>query len=203
MQTTLKVPFVDTAPDDLCFTLAHDVLPALATATVRTRLAGADVTLELRLLGASHQAVLHVGATRTLVETLACLPGRPAHLPGRAEHAVGHLAYEFTTRTEVITDRTALSHRVAAVRGRAAVSPHGLVGTFPGDPDAVTVLLAEPAPDRLAWATWHVYPGNGLVRSRTEVRHGAKPRPTPSVPRGASPRGSGVPGTPSGRSAGR
>lgn len=194
MHTLLDVPFVDTTPDDLTFTLQHDVLPALAAVTVRTALAGTAVTLELRLLGASHQAVLHVGAgcdggyTGTLVETLACLPGRPAHLPGRVEDAVGPLDYAFTTRPVTIEDRAALSRRVAPVRARAAASPHGLVGAFPGDPDAVTVLLAEPAADRLAWTTWHAYPGTGLVRSRTEVRPAASPH--------------GGTGTSSGRSAG-
>ncbi|MEJ3743404.1 DUF2617 family protein [Actinomycetes bacterium KLBMP 9797] len=143
MLVRLDVPYADSTAGDLSFALGLPVLPALHTLRL-------SATLELRLLGASHQVV-----AGDLVETVACLPGRAPHLPP----SVDDPGYRFAATVERL-DRT-----VAAALWRDLVrDPRALVGVFPGDPDAVTALRA----DDHGWQTWHAYPQTGeLVVTRT------------------------------------
>jgi hypothetical protein len=49
--------------------------------------------------------------------------------------------------------------------------PHGLAGTFPGDPNAFTAMLVQCAEGSVRWRTWHAYPQEGrLVATRTRVQ---------------------------------
>jgi hypothetical protein len=142
---SLDVPYADSTAGDLSFALGLPLLPALHTLRL-------SETLELRLLGASHQVV-----AGHLVETVACLPGRAPHLPP----AVDNLGYRFSSAVEPL-DRAV----TAALWRDLAADPRALVGVFPGDPDAVTALRA----DGRGWQTWHAYPQTGeLVVTRTVV----------------------------------
>lgn len=176
MLVSLDTPYVDTCAADLSLALGGPERPALHVTDLT--LPGA-VRLRLRLLGASHQVVLAApaaGADTTapdrpdgLVETVACLPGRPPHLPGDLHDEAG--GYRFTA-TVLRPAEGELHTRIAALRADLADDPYALVGVFPGDPDAVTALaVRRDAPDgTVGWRTWHAYPQtNELVLTETAV----------------------------------
>lgn len=176
MLVTLETPYADTTAADLSFALGLPEQPALHVLDLTGAGVG-DVALRLRLLGASHQVVLGVG-DREVVETVACLPGRPADLPPLVrEQAIG---YRFTARVRRL-DADAMSERVGRLRRELSDDPYALVGVFPGSPDAVTALQAWPgrpagttgpgaAGRVVGWRTWHAYPQTGeLVETETEV----------------------------------
>ncbi|MFY1626014.1 DUF2617 family protein [Micromonospora sp. WMMD723] len=176
MLVSLDTPYVDTCAADLSLALGGPERPALH---VRDLTLPGDVRLRLRLLGASHQVVLAVPAAGAhaiapdrpggLVETVACLPGRPPHLPGDLHDEAG--GYRFTA-TVLRPAEGELHTRIAALRADLADDPYALVGVFPGDPDAVTALAVRPdAPDgTVVWRTWHAYPQtNELVLTETAV----------------------------------
>lgn len=190
MLVTVHTPYVDTAAGDLSHLLGGPERPALFTVELP---AAPGSTLRLRLLGASHQVVLQTPAGR-LVETVACLPGHPAALPAHAEEAAA--GYRFTARVLRLAPAD-LAARVAGLRREFADDERAIVGVFPGDPDAVTVLHAVPAPAvpasaaagcagsgpvdagqgaaeagmrRVGWRTWHAYPQTGeLVETESLV----------------------------------
>ncbi|MGC5410348.1 DUF2617 family protein, partial [Streptomyces sp. DT225] len=70
MLTTLHTAYSDTRAADLAWALGREPLPALAVLDLE--LAGA--TLQLRLLGASHQVLLEE-EQGSCSETVACMPG--------------------------------------------------------------------------------------------------------------------------------
>ncbi|POM25014.1 hypothetical protein BTM25_36550 [Actinomadura rubteroloni] len=157
MLAPLDTPFADTRADALRFALGLPPLDALAVLAVPcgTR------TVELRLLGASHQIICG-----DVSETVACLPDTGAPLPGRYDTA----SYAFTARTERHADDAAFARAVAAVRADLDGRRDALTGAFPGSPHAVTALLAEPS--GLGWRTWHAYPQTReivMTRSRLAV----------------------------------
>ncbi|MEU1752258.1 DUF2617 family protein [Micromonospora matsumotoense] len=117
-----------------------------------------------------------------LVETVACLPGRPPHLPGTLHDEAG--GYRFTA-TVLRPAEGELHTRIAALRADLADDPYALVGVFPGDPDAVTALAVRPdAPDgSVGWRTWHAYPQtNELVLTETVVALPRAPQPVLRAP---------------------
>ena len=168
MLVTLDTPYADTTAADLSFTLGSPELPALHVLD----LVGFDRRgAALRLLGASHQVVLHVPGGK-LIETVACLPGRCPTLPSTMDDEAA--GYRFAARVLRLGPGE-LSARVAALRHELAGDPYALVGVFPGSPDAATALRADTATasgDRsgLGWRTWHAYPQTGeLVETKTVV----------------------------------
>lgn len=172
MPELLSVPFQDTQARDLVWTLENPPLPALAGRVVPRP----GIELELRILGASHQAVLgQAGAARTgapaLVETVACLPGVPGALPEHCTRRVpGYGTYRIRTRVDAMAPG-ALSGQVRWLRRRVA-APDGIIAAFPGDPLAVTAVLVESPgdPARLRWRSWHAYPQTGeLVRTESTL----------------------------------
>ena len=82
MRASISAPFVDTAADELIWTLTHPPIDPLATRTVSV--AGTEVGLHV--LGASHQVILRSGGNE-LVETVACLPGVGGDLPDSADRS--------------------------------------------------------------------------------------------------------------------
>ncbi|MFI5528813.1 DUF2617 family protein [Kitasatospora sp. NPDC051853] len=175
MLTTLQTSYTDTRAGDLAWCLGGSPLPALAVRDLRLdrigstppgRLAGG--TLQLRLLGASHQVILAAGPGECL-ETVACLPGRQTPLPARVAKQVGGWEYEFAARIEE------LSPHVFAARAQELLAlvqghPYALAGVFPGDPSAFTALVAHGDDQRVLWRTWHAYPQEGrLVCTRSSL----------------------------------
>lgn len=98
---------------------------------------------------------------------VACLPVPAPELPALVDRHAGGVDYRFSSEVRrPPADR--FRAEVAALRERLAGDVHALVGVFPGDPDAVTGLLAEPGRGRVSWRTWHAYPGSHeLVLTRT------------------------------------
>lgn len=160
MRTTLDTPYADARADALSFALGLPPLDALAVLPVEC----AGLTVELRLLGASHQVI-----AGPLSETVACLPGGAEPLPGRASTDMPGWTYEFAATTAAHSDGTAFGRAVEAVCARLADRGDALTGAFPGDRHAVTALALE-SPERAAmqdpaveetgigWRTWHAYP---------------------------------------------
>jgi hypothetical protein len=171
VEAQLRVPFRDTAADDLVWRLGEPRRPALATLELEV----AGGRLELRLLGSSHQVVFtappSAGARTVVSEVVACGAGAPG-LPAAAERVVDGWAYEFRAMTHrLAADR--FGPRVDKLVARLAGHPDAIVGRFPGSPQAVTALLAGPGPGGagVRWRTWHAYPQDGrLVSTATTVR---------------------------------
>ncbi|KAB2365601.1 MULTISPECIES: DUF2617 family protein [Actinomadura] len=167
MRTVLDTPYRDARADGLSFALGLPPLDALAVLPVER----GGLTVQLRLLGASHQVI-----AGPLSETVACLPedgGEP--LPGSAATTLPGWSYDFTATTAVHADDAAFARAVDAVCARLADRGDALTGAFPGSRHAVTALALEHAgPDGAAaggtgaehpepragigWRTWHAYP---------------------------------------------
>ena len=167
MLAPLSVPFKDSQADELSWWLGDDAPAPLATLI----LPGSPGSLELRLLGASHQVIAITGDARC-PEVVAC-GVRTASLPARHDGAVGDAHYRFTSTTTTY-DTASLSRLARDLRRRCAGSTRALVGVFPGSPDALTVLAGREVRGKArggwAWSSWHVYPGAGqVVRTRSRL----------------------------------
>lgn len=149
MRTLVDTRFADSRAADL--SLAYGLRPLPALGTHRVTLGG--VTVELRVLGASHQVVLG-----DLSETVACLPDRPGALPDSSSQVVGDYLVRFEARCDRPTDFALTVSRIAAA---CTTDPDSLVAEFPGSPLAVTALSAREVRDGVSWQTWHAYPQAG------------------------------------------
>lgn len=164
MLTTISTAYFDTKAADLAWALGREPLPALACLDLD--LAGA--TVQLRVLGASHQVLLECRGAYCS-ETVACMPGSRTPLPVGVSKRLGDIEYEFAARVETLSAGS-FSGRAQELLALVADHPRGIAGTFPGDPDAFTALLAHRDDDQVHWRTWHSYPQeNRLVATRTRV----------------------------------
>ncbi|MDB1086038.1 DUF2617 family protein [Streptomyces sp. ACA25] len=183
MLTTIRTAYTDTRASDLAWALGREPLPALATLDLEWESAG----VQLRVLGASHQVLLDSGGA-TCSETVACLPGSRAPLPLAVSRRLGDFEYEFAAHVEGLGPGS-FAGRAQELLALVAEHPHGLAGTFPGDPHAFTALVALYRGGQMQWRTWHAYPQEGrLVATRTRV---TLPRATD---RGGPRRAAAVPG---------
>lgn len=177
MIVELDVPFVDTGVSDLRYLPDAPPLPVLAALDHSDLVP--DGHLSLRLLGASHQAVLAL-PDGAYAETLACVGRDGAALPPARSLTVGR--WRFGLRIDVDdASREELSSACREMRRCAAHDDprRSLYASFPGHPLAATFLRIRPgiaghhgAPATApAWLTVHVYPDVGKrVRTRTEIR---------------------------------
>ncbi|MER7793633.1 DUF2617 family protein [Streptomyces sp. NPDC097640] len=162
MLTTLKTAYTDTRADDLAWSLGREPLPALAVLDLRLR----EFSVQLRLLGASHQVLLE-GEGGSCSETVACMSGNSTPLPMGVSTLVDGREYEFAARVEELS-RDAFAGRAQELLALVADHPHGLAGTFPGSPHAFTAMVAQWRDGKVGWRTWHAYPQEGrLVATRT------------------------------------
>ncbi|NLU68587.1 DUF2617 family protein [Streptomyces sp. HNM0574] len=164
MLTTLKTAYTDTRAGHLAWALGREPLPALARLDLE--LGGASV--QLRLLGASHQVLIEED-NGTCSETVACIPGSATPLPLGVSERIGDWEYEFAARVEELSEGS-FAGRAQELIALVAEHPYGLVGTFPGDPHAFTALLAQRQGGQVHWRTWHSYPQERrLVTTRTRA----------------------------------
>ncbi|MFE3633698.1 DUF2617 family protein [Streptomyces cellostaticus] len=164
MLTTLNTSYTDTRAADLAWALGREPLPALATLDLE--LGGAS--LQLRLLGASHQVLVEEERGRCS-ETVACIPGSSTPLPLGVAKRVDDWEYEFAARVELLAPGS-FEGRAQELLALVSDHPHGLAGVFPGSPHAFTALLAQWREGQVHWRTWHAYPQDGqLVATRTRV----------------------------------
>lgn len=156
MLAQLVVPYVDTRAAGLSWWLGDAPAPLAVL-----RVDDSAGSVELRLLGASHQVVAAAGSAR-IAEVVACRPGAAAPLPGATARRVDGADYRFTSRTSAY-DEAGLRRVARRLRSRHEPDPRSIVGAFPGSPDALTVLTARPLDRGWAWRSWHVYPVAGEV----------------------------------------
>lgn len=153
----LEVPFTDSSVADLRFLPAAPVLPVLDALEYPHPVPGGHLTL--RLLGASHQAVVET-PDGFYAETVACMPGQGRPVPETVTTTVGPWSFRFSSQVRVL-DAGEFSSRCAELRRRAREWENTImVGEFPGHPDALTFLDASsrlPGYGR-GWSTVHCYP---------------------------------------------
>ncbi|WP_314175773.1 DUF2617 family protein [Streptomyces winkii] len=164
MLTTLSTPYTDTRAGDLAWALGREPLPALAQRALQFD----GVTVQLRLLGASHQVLLEEDGS-VCSETVACMPGSSTPLPLGVSRHTGEWEYDFAAQVETLSPRE-FAARARELLDLVSDHPGGLAGTFPGAPHAFTALLVERLAGHVRWRTWHSYPQEGrLVSTRTRV----------------------------------
>lgn len=155
----LAAPYLDTSADALSFALGLPAQEALALTRVET----GEMTVELRLLGASHQ--VFAGPVR---ETVACLPDGAEALPAVLSRDFGDWHYRFTARIGH-HGLQEFTRQVRRIRTTAEGRSDALCGVFPGDADAVTALAMDRGPG-VGWRTWHTYPQSGhIVATHTRM----------------------------------
>ncbi|MGV9479630.1 DUF2617 family protein [Gordonia aichiensis] len=155
--TDLDVEFSDTRAGQLGFSLTAAPREPLATAdhTIGT------LTFSIRLLGASHQIVVHDDA-HELCETVACLPDITTALQDSFQTD----GYVFSSRVIECTPRAMtdmLGQIETEIEGHANAGLPALLGRFPGSALAVTAVTGDFDDDALTWRTWHTYPQAGEV----------------------------------------
>jgi hypothetical protein len=157
------VPYIDVSAASLTFRPDAPSMPVLDR---MDRDAG-PLRLSLRLLGASHQAVVAT-PDGLIAETLAYRSDLSPDLPEAFSQRVGTWRHRYECAVETLTVPE-LRQRVRALRDRAVLrtgEPDLLVGVFGADPDAVTALeITGSAP--LSWRTVHTYPQYGEVVTTT------------------------------------
>jgi Protein of unknown function DUF2617 len=169
MLTTLHTAYTDTRAGDLAWCLGKEALPALAVLDLDLgRRQAAPIRVQMRLLGASHQVLLD-SVRGGCSETVACMQGSTMPLPFGVARKIGEWDYAFAAWVETLS-RGSFAGRAQELLALVADHPHGLVGTFPGDPHAFTALVAQYRDGGVRWRTWHAYPQEGrLVATRSRV----------------------------------
>lgn len=159
----LDVAFSDVRAADLRW--AVDLAPRAAVAELVVTVDDA-LSVDLRVLGASHQLRLLLDGTQVFSETVACDVTDGAPLTA----ATAVAGYDVEARVHCCAP-TEFARRVRAIEDDLDARPdHGLLARFPGTPGAVTALvLTEAAPGRpVRWETWHTYPNTGeIVHTRS------------------------------------
>lgn len=159
MITSLAIPYVDVSAGSLTFRPDAPSMPILD----RIERDAGPLRLSLRLLGASHQAVVAT-PDGLIAETLAYRDGLGPDLPEEFHQRVGCWRHRYTCSVEELTVPE-LRGRVRQLHARSE-SEDLLIGVFGDRPDAVTaleVLGTEP----LTWRTVHTYPQHGQVVTTT------------------------------------
>ncbi len=163
MLREVATAYVDATAASLRLALDLAPQPALETAVVEV----GGFTVELRVLGASHQCIATAGAN-TLSETVAC-GAAGGLLPAAHDRAAAGLRYRFASSVEQL-DAAGVRARAGALRDQVAADPLALAGVFPGSPDALTALTCRAVDGGVAWETVHLYPHTGeLVATASTV----------------------------------
>lgn len=159
------MPYADVSAASLTF---RPDAPSMPVLDLLERDAG-PLRLSLRLLGASHQAVVAT-PDGLISETLAYRTDLAPDLPEAFSQRVGSWRHRYECTVEKLTVPE-LRQRVRSLRDRAVlrtVEPDLLVGVFGEDPDALTALeVTGTAP--LSWRTVHTYPQYGEVVTTTST----------------------------------
>lgn len=170
MIVELDIPFADTGVADLRFLPSAADLPVLASLECDELPTGGH--LSLRLLGASHQAVLRM-PDATFAETIACIADAGVPLPAQRTSTVGDWQFRLSVRVRRLPDAE-LSRECDRLRQHAEREDpqQTLLGCFPGVANALTYLrIRRRSHDKPpGWTTVHVYPESGeIVRTRTSL----------------------------------
>ncbi|WP_025273947.1 DUF2617 family protein [Haloglycomyces albus] len=162
MITALDVPFIDVSAANLTFRPDAPALPVLDSIEAQR----GPLALSLRLLGASHQAVVAT-PEGTLAETLAYRTDLDPDLPSEFGQNAGQWRHEYTCVVETLS-LPDLRTRIRGLQARAH-RDGTLIGVFGDSPDAITAL--EVGDTQMEWTTVHTYPQYGeVVTTRSCVR---------------------------------
>lgn len=153
------MPYVDVSAGSLTFRPDAPSMPVLD----RLDRDAGPLRLSLRLLGASHQAVVAT-PDGSVAETLAYRDDLPADLPERFSQRIGAWRHRYTCEVEQLTVPR-LRARVRELRAREDEADL-LIGVFGGRPDAITALEVT-STEPLAWRTVHTYPQHGQIVTTT------------------------------------
>lgn len=172
----LPVAFRDACADELRLHLGLPRQAALATRLID----GDGWTVDLRILGASHQVLITEGERVMCSETVAChLAGEGHRLAAIPPRCSAGSEYEFQATVVRLSPAEFRSY-VEDVISEHAHDARALCARFPGDELGATVLRLEPVAGQdvnwLSWQTWHTYPRTGEVvatSSRTPLRIGS------------------------------
>lgn len=182
MHVLLEVPFANTSVHSLGYSLGQATVCTLASLVVPCP--AIDGTIELGILGASHQITVRNARDETIgVETLACTVA--AAVPPVTATLLGGLPYQFICRVREVTP-SRLDTMASTIVRTLAAAPHGVVATFPREPQAITGILLDSIPPssistnpfQLRWRSWHLYPSERTVVStltRLTVRYRSGP----------------------------
>ena len=153
MRTQIDTPFRDAAASDLRLALGDAPGTPLAVLPITF---GA-VTLDLRVLDASHSVQVDAGTTQ-ISEVVGALPREVGSALPRFERR--ELPGAIYTISSVIRpyDVSAVEREVDAV----AANPFGIVAELSGEPGGVTAIVAGTGVLRTVWwRTLHAYPKAG------------------------------------------
>ena len=167
MRAALEVPYADAAAADLM--LSIETAPRASLVSLRRECPGGSV--ELHVLGASHQVVLVVDEQR-LVEVVACASGEQEHiLPGHADREIGGVRHCFSAQVDCLAPDD-FAEEAAKLEATLGADPDALVAVFPGEATAITGLRIDRADAAVVqWRSWHAYPQRGeIVTTRTVVQ---------------------------------
>jgi hypothetical protein len=159
----LPVLYRDACAGDLGLSLDLPAQPALVTRQVEL----GRWSVELRILGASHQVLIARDGEALCSETVACHldpdPSRPV-LPNQLRRAAPGADYTFECRIERL-EPSRFRRRVDELLASLAGAVSALCARFPGDELATTGLRLETtgAGEELSWSGWHSYPRSGEV----------------------------------------
>lgn len=193
MIAPLSVPYQDVSAGELSWSLDAPDQPPLHTRCHSAESLGAELAVEVRILGASHQILVRDLAGLLLCrETVACREDGSGSLPVAIERELDE-GYRYEVRCEV---RSVVAPHfpawATALSDYAEDIPTATVALFPDLPNAVTAVVVEPLPSTLhgvLWRTWHTYPqpdgGGDIVATRTLLHRAPPPS---SGPDGGMPR---------------
>ncbi|HEU5128191.1 MAG TPA: DUF2617 family protein [Glycomyces sp.] len=153
------MPYVDVSAASLTFRPDAPSMPVLD----RLDRDAGPLRLSLRLLGASHQAVVAT-PDGLIAETLAYRDGLASDLPERFSQRVGAWRHRYTCTVEHL-GVPELRARVRRLHERSEEADL-LVGVFGDRPDAVTALEVTGL-EPLTWRTVHTYPQHGQIVTTT------------------------------------
>jgi hypothetical protein len=176
----LPVPYRDASARDLGLFLDLPAQPALVTRRVDL----GRWSVELRILGASHQVLVTSDGVTVCSETVAChLVPTPtsAALPSRQRRRTPDADHTFEARIHRL-ELDALRLRVGELADGLAGTP-SVCARFPGDELATTGLrlTVTGRDDELTWSGWHSYPKTSEVVTTSShlVVHQDRSRSTP------------------------
>lgn len=154
------MPYRDVRATDLSWALDAPDEPALHR---QVHTVG-PLSVEVRILGASHQIIVWKDGRELCRETVACRDGAAGPLPAAAERVLD-AGFRYEIRCEVRRVGTDdFASWAKALRGYADTVEGSTIALFPDVPDAITAAVVEPLPsslDGVLWRTWHTYPDSG------------------------------------------
>lgn len=160
----VAVPLLDTDGRSLRLSNVSTNHRAVASLVVVLPHIPADpLAAHLEVLAASHRVRIENSSGVTITETVACDTGNvdvnkndAAALPAQAAWTT--LDHTVAFSSSIVDGDRAIT---AAVEAIAGLDPDRSIAVrFPGNDMAYTAIeLVSPAPESIAWRTWHLYPG--------------------------------------------